>query len=755
MKFNFKFTRNDSIKKIKNYENFLLRTPVRKIAFQDTSKKFCIVIPSYNNEEFILSNINSVFLQKYNNWKIIYIDDASTDNTLKIAYKIREIWKIPSERFEIFSHKEKISSPAYSFYLAANNYCNDDDIMVHLDGDDMLAGDNVLSKLFSLYENNNIWLTFGSFLSTHGTMRIDANKYNVTKNLKNIRNSPWITSHLRTSYTWLFKKIAIEDLKYENNFIKYANDVAMMLPMIEMAGPDRSYYLEDILYLYRIHSNNIFKSGRELQSQLEKYIRSKPSYTLLQENYIYEHNPNRSIDNIYVMNLDQATKRWNVTSALLAKEEIAHQRFSATYGYDIKIIDLASNRTFLGQSLKEKTNQIKKGKKYRIICDPNNQNSIEFDFYGYSNHDKSLVSAGELGCWCSTKKIWEDIYINQYRYAIIFEDDIVPIDNFTYHLNNYLNNLPENFDIGYLAATIANNTKNPFYNVNNYVYGFNNHTRGWGGFGYIITDKAVDKLRNITEFSFPTDIFYWCLSGSKMPIVHHYKDCKKYGKILNNYLSSLRLVEVRRVMDEDCINNMGRNQTKIELKVPSKIYSISHGEVINKEVEIGERKFDISYFPTQNNRNLFEKMKINFDLNGDEYYEVQCSSEVSFKVRSNITKNDYQQDKQIIEINSDSSPLLQYSVISFNIEEACSLASILDDIRSNNFTNIMLLRGELEMPKDDFSTIIHNLIEYTDNYLYFDASFKNTNEYPYGMIIKNYENNEKFIDLTSFYDFIL
>ena len=43
-----------------------------------------IIIPTYNSKKFILSTIKSVFDQTYKNWRLIVIDDASTDGTTEV-----------------------------------------------------------------------------------------------------------------------------------------------------------------------------------------------------------------------------------------------------------------------------------------------------------------------------------------------------------------------------------------------------------------------------------------------------------------------------------------------------------------------------------------------------------------------------------------------------------------------------------------------------------------------------------------------
>jgi len=46
--------------------------------------KFVFIIPSYNNYKWCIRNIKSLRKQNYLNWRAIYIDDASNDNTCEL-----------------------------------------------------------------------------------------------------------------------------------------------------------------------------------------------------------------------------------------------------------------------------------------------------------------------------------------------------------------------------------------------------------------------------------------------------------------------------------------------------------------------------------------------------------------------------------------------------------------------------------------------------------------------------------------------
>ena len=41
-----------------------------------------IVVPSYNNEKWCAKNLTSILHQHYDNYRILYVDDASCDQTV-------------------------------------------------------------------------------------------------------------------------------------------------------------------------------------------------------------------------------------------------------------------------------------------------------------------------------------------------------------------------------------------------------------------------------------------------------------------------------------------------------------------------------------------------------------------------------------------------------------------------------------------------------------------------------------------------
>jgi teichuronic acid biosynthesis glycosyltransferase TuaG len=59
-------------------------------SFMNKKNQIDIILPTFNSEKFIINTINSIINQSFKNWRVIIVDDASTDRTvsiLKIFYK--------------------------------------------------------------------------------------------------------------------------------------------------------------------------------------------------------------------------------------------------------------------------------------------------------------------------------------------------------------------------------------------------------------------------------------------------------------------------------------------------------------------------------------------------------------------------------------------------------------------------------------------------------------------------------------------
>ena len=94
--------------------------------------KINILIATYNGEQFLQEQLESLFQQSYTNWKLLIHDDGSTDNTINIIKDY--ILKYP-DKIQFFDDKLNFGSALvnFSFLLEKSNakyimFCDQDDI---------------------------------------------------------------------------------------------------------------------------------------------------------------------------------------------------------------------------------------------------------------------------------------------------------------------------------------------------------------------------------------------------------------------------------------------------------------------------------------------------------------------------------------------------------------------------------------------------------------------------------------------------
>jgi len=241
--------------------------------------QFVIVVPSYNNRDCYKKNLDSIFTQNYENYRVIYIDDASPDGTGTLVQAYLEERDLGS-RVTLIRNENNQGALA-NIYRAVWE-CSPKEIVVNLDGDDWFAHRNVLEQLNEVYSDRNVWLTYGQFIyypSYKQGFGIEIPSEVVEQNA--FRTFTKGTTALRTFYAGLFHQIKKEDLFFRGDFFKVGYDLAIMLPMLEMAGR-HIRFIPEISYVYNFNSPiNDHKIHFDEQAEVDRFIRAKEKYTPL------------------------------------------------------------------------------------------------------------------------------------------------------------------------------------------------------------------------------------------------------------------------------------------------------------------------------------------------------------------------------------------------------------------------------------------------------------------------------------------
>jgi teichuronic acid biosynthesis glycosyltransferase TuaG len=109
-----------------------------------------IIIPVYNSEKYIQSTVKSVLNQTYKYWRLIIIDDASTDNTRKILYKLYK--KYVSKKKIVILKNEVNKGQAFSRNLGLKY--SKSKLVSFLDSDDFWDKNKLKNQIKFMITNN-------------------------------------------------------------------------------------------------------------------------------------------------------------------------------------------------------------------------------------------------------------------------------------------------------------------------------------------------------------------------------------------------------------------------------------------------------------------------------------------------------------------------------------------------------------------------------------------------------------------------
>lgn len=113
---------------------------------------FSIIIPNYNNSQFLDKMFHSIYTQTFQDYEIIFVDDLSTDDSVKIALE----WKAKYfyDKMKVITmHTKAWNGGARNIGLKERSI--DMPYTLFLDSDDTFDGNDCLQTISDIIQNNN------------------------------------------------------------------------------------------------------------------------------------------------------------------------------------------------------------------------------------------------------------------------------------------------------------------------------------------------------------------------------------------------------------------------------------------------------------------------------------------------------------------------------------------------------------------------------------------------------------------------
>jgi glycosyltransferase involved in cell wall biosynthesis len=290
---------------------------VERAQIDQKDHSFVIIIPSYNCSELITKIFKSLCSQTYNNFKVFFIDDGSTDNTYEKAKENEHI--LHNIEYTIIRNDKHKGSTECLYEIAQT--LNDDQIILFFQGNCWLKHNNTLEIFNSYYKRYDVWLAYSQY-ENYRTKKLSNIKYISSNNIfsNSARRKPWKRSRIKSFSAGLFKKIPISNFFFRGRFIHERFDCAYMFPMLEMAK-------NHIAFLNEAHCNYVQKGSKDETRPsfsknfkcMQEILRRKPLHPLKKLKYKNTLSDQKS--DILIFSYDRPLQLYSLLESIYKKME--------------------------------------------------------------------------------------------------------------------------------------------------------------------------------------------------------------------------------------------------------------------------------------------------------------------------------------------------------------------------------------------------------------------------------------------------
>ena len=239
--------------------------------------RFVFIAPMYNASQYVGQMLHSICGQSYDNWKVLLIDDCSSqdeiekENWIITGFKtlLQRLGQDPEKIQVVWNSEGRGKQWEVSNVLYGVSMCDDNDIISRIDADDWLTDLDALKIINALYDHSGA----DALWTAHRWGFTDRNISGPMPQAADPYSHPWVSSHFKT-----FKKVLLNGVPYQNftnmngELVKRAGDQAIYLPVLR--NSKRRGFIPRVMYHYTIDE----QGGQVYQSDDAKFQKSEADY---------------------------------------------------------------------------------------------------------------------------------------------------------------------------------------------------------------------------------------------------------------------------------------------------------------------------------------------------------------------------------------------------------------------------------------------------------------------------------------------
>ncbi|MBL1211076.1 glycosyltransferase family A protein [Geminocystis sp. GBBB08] len=207
-----------------------------------------VIIPVYNGERFLAEAIKSIMKQNYQPLEIIVIDDGSTDKTVNVASRFKDITKY------IYQENSGVSRARNTGIKMAKG-----DLITFLDADDLFPSNSLEKYVDFMKKNIDVDIVQG-YTQDQWLYKIEDDRL-----LFESKRKPHISFNVGSA---IWKKSVFEKIGLFNESMSYGEDVDLWVKVNENSM--KKVIIERITLFYRRYKSYInYETARKNMSLMK------------------------------------------------------------------------------------------------------------------------------------------------------------------------------------------------------------------------------------------------------------------------------------------------------------------------------------------------------------------------------------------------------------------------------------------------------------------------------------------------------
>lgn len=252
-----------------------MRIGFKKVILMNSRNPLVSVItPVYNGEKYVAETIKSVLEQTYKNFELVIVDDASTDDTVRIISEFKK----KDSRIRLIK-LESNQGAAVARNTAIEN--SNGQFIAFLDSDDLWLPEK-LEKQLNYMLDNDIAFSFTKYvrIKEDGTLT-----KNVSKAPEKVTYTDLMKHCVIGCLTVMINRNKVQDLQMEN--IRTRQDYALWLKITKTGL--KAYGFPEVLAKYRLGNKSISSNKFKAAKMQWKVYREIEEQSLFKSLYYFIH----------------------------------------------------------------------------------------------------------------------------------------------------------------------------------------------------------------------------------------------------------------------------------------------------------------------------------------------------------------------------------------------------------------------------------------------------------------------------------